>query len=399
MSLKVKLNENYKNLKKNYLFSEISRRVAAYQRANPNKKIIRLGIGDVTLPLTKSVIEAMAKAVDEMGKKETFRGYAPEYGYDFLREAVANYYKRFNVNLSPDEVFTSDGAKSDVGNIVDIFDDNQVLIPDPVYPVYLDSNIMSGRRVSFIKAGDYNGFLPLPSDISNDVTGGGYIIYLCSPNNPTGAVYSHAQLKEWVDFALNTGSLIIFDNAYEAYINGNFPHSIYEIEGARMCAIEVCSLSKTAGFTGTRCSWTIVPADLISNGTSLKEMWERRQATKFNGVPYIIQRGAEAALSPEGIEESKELIKYYMENASLIAEVLKEKGIFFTGGISSPYIWLKCPNGMSSWEFFDALLNNVQVVGTPGAGFGACGEGYFRLTSFGSRESTIEAVERLRKFL
>lgn len=399
MSLKVKLNENYKNLKKNYLFSEISRRVAAYQRANPNKKIIRLGIGDVTLPLTKSVIEAMAKAVDEMGKKETFRGYAPEYGYDFLREAVSNYYKRFNVNLSPDEVFTSDGAKSDVGNIVDIFDDNQVLIPDPVYPVYLDSNIMSGRRVSFIKACDNNGFLPLPSDISNDVAGGGYIIYLCSPNNPTGAVYSHAQLKEWVDFALNTGSLIIFDNAYEAYINGNFPHSIYEIEGARMCAIEVCSLSKTAGFTGTRCSWTIVPADLISNGTSLKEMWERRQATKFNGVPYIIQRGAEAALSPEGIEESKELIKYYMENASLIAEVLKEKGIFFTGGISSPYIWLKCPNGMSSWEFFDALLNNVQVVGTPGAGFGACGEGYFRLTSFGSRESTIEAVERLRNFL
>lgn len=399
MSMKVKLNENYKNLKKNYLFSEIARRVNTYSKENPDKKIIRLGIGDVTLPLTQLVIDAMAGAVEEMSRKETFRGYAPEYGYDFLRETIANYYKRFNVTLSLDEVFTSDGAKSDVGNIVDIFDDNLVLIPDPVYPVYLDSNIMSGRRVSFISAGDYNNFLPMPTDISSEVSGGGYIIYLCSPNNPTGAVYSYQQLKEWVDFANDTGSLIIFDSAYEAYINGNLPHSIYEIEGARTCAIEICSLSKTAGFTGTRCSWTIVPTELVSGGTSLKEMWERRQATKFNGVPYIIQRGAEAALSEKGIEESKVLIKYYMENAALIADLLKEKNIFFTGGISSPYIWLKCPNKMSSWEFFDALLNNVQVIGTPGAGFGTCGEGYFRLTSFGSRESTIEAVERLRKFL
>ena len=393
--MKIKLNENYKNLKKSYLFSEIGKRVKEYGAEHPDAKIIRLGIGDVTLPLTASVTKAMADAVAEMGRKETFRGYAPEYGYDFLRDAIAAHYARFDTVIDANEIFVSDGAKSDVGNITEIFDDNPVLIPDPVYPVYLDSNIMSGRRVSFIRADESNGFLPTPDGL----VGEGYIIYICSPNNPTGAVYDHAGLAAWVDFALKTGSLIIYDSAYEAYIKGDYPHTIYEIEGARECAIEICSFSKTAGFTGTRCSWTVVPSELSADGLSLREMWERRQATKFNGVPYVVQRGAEAALSDAGLAECMELVNYYMENAALIAAVLREKNIFFTGGTSSPYIWLRCPNGMDSWAFFDSLLHGIEVVGTPGAGFGAGGEGYFRLTSFGSREATVEAVERLRKFL
>ena len=395
MNMKIKLNENYKNLNKSYLFSEIAKRVKAYGAENPDKKIIRLGIGDVTLPLTKSVTDAMTAAVTEMGNKETFRGYAPEYGYDFLRDAISRYYKRFGTDVPAEEIFVSDGAKSDVGNITEIFGDNPVLIPDPVYPVYFDSNVMSGRDVTFIRADEANGFLPTPAGLSGE----GYIIYLCSPNNPTGAVYDHKGLAEWVNFALATGSLIIYDSAYEAYINGDYPHTIYEIEGARACAIEICSFSKTAGFTGTRCSWTVVPSELSSDGMSLREMWERRQATKFNGVPYVVQRGAEAALSDAGVAECHALVAYYMENAAMIADVLREKGIFFTGGTSSPYIWMRCTGGMDSWSFFDALLHGVQVVGTPGAGFGACGEGYFRLTSFASREATAEAVERLRAFL
>lgn len=395
MSLQIKVNENFFNVKKNYLFSEIAKRVNAYSAEHPDAKIVRLGIGDVTLPLSPVVVEAMKKAADEMGNAATFRGYAPEYGYDFLREAIANYYKKFPVDLSAEEIFVSDGAKSDVGNIVDILGDNEILIPDPVYPVYLDSNIMSGRKVSFLKGSQENGFLPLPDGVEEKP----YIIYLCSPNNPTGAVYGREGLKKWIDFANNTGSLIIFDSAYEAFISGDYPHSIYEIEGAKSCAVEICSFSKTAGFTGTRCAWSVFPDELTVGENKLSFLWSRRQATKFNGVPYVVQRAAQAALSDEGQAQCREAIAYYMENAGIIGEVLKEKGIEFTGGENSPYLWLKCPNGMGSWEFFDFLLNNAQVVGTPGAGFGDAGEGYFRLTSFGSRESTLEAADRLRKLL
>ena len=395
MSLQIKVNENFFNVKKNYLFSEIAKRVSAYSAEHPEAKIVRLGIGDVTLPLSPVVVEAMKKAADEMGDAATFRGYAPEYGYDFLRGAIAEYYKKFPVDLSAEEIFVSDGAKSDVGNIVDILGDNEILIPDPVYPVYLDSNIMSGRKVSFLKGNHKNGFLPLPDGVAEKP----YVIYLCSPNNPTGAVYNRDGLKKWIDFANKTGSLIIFDSAYEAFISGDYPHSIYEIEGARSCAVEICSFSKTAGFTGTRCAWSVFPDELTVGENKLSYLWSRRQATKFNGVPYVVQRAAEAALSAEGQAQCREAIAYYMENARIIGEVLKKKGIEFTGGENSPYLWLKCPNGMGSWEFFDFLLNNAQVVGTPGAGFGEAGEGYFRLTSFGSRESTLEAAERLNKLL
>ncbi|HKL73417.1 MAG TPA: LL-diaminopimelate aminotransferase [Clostridia bacterium] len=393
--MKIKVNENYKNLKESYLFSEIAKRVKAYTKNNPDKKVIRLGIGDVTLPLPKSAITAMQNAVKEMGDKATFRGYAPEYGYDFLRDVIAKRYEKFMVTMKGDDIFVSDGAKSDVGNIVDILGDNEILIPNPVYPVYLDSNIMSGRKVKFLEANKGNQFLPMPPDTKEE----GRIIYLCSPNNPTGAVYSHEKLAKWVDYALTTGSLIIFDSAYESFITGEYPRSIYEIAGAKECAIEICSFSKMAGFTGTRCAWTVIPTELESNGVSLNKLWARRQATKFNGVPYIIQRGAEAVLTEQGQQECQTLIDYYMENAKLLADLLEKKGIYFTGGISSPYIWLQCPNGMTSWEFFDYLLEEVQIVGTPGAGFGTAGEAYFRLTSFGDRESTLEAVKRLEKLL
>lgn len=395
MSLNIKINENYFNVKKNYLFSEIAKRVNAYKTANPDADIIRLGIGDVTLPLSPVVVEAMKKAADEMGDAATFRGYAPEYGYDFLREKIAEYYKKFPVNLSAEEIFVSDGAKSDVGNIVDILGDNEILIPDPVYPVYLDSNIMSGHKVKFIAGNRENGFLPMPDGIERRP----YVIYLCSPNNPTGAVYGRDALKKWIDFANETGSLIIFDSAYEAFISGDYPHSVYEIEGSKTCTVEICSFSKTAGFTGTRCAWSVFPDELTVGENKLSFLWSRRQATKFNGVPYVVQRAAEAALSDEGQKQCRESIAYYMENARIIAAVLKEKGIYFTGGENSPYLWLECPDGKTSWEFFDFLLEKGQIVGTPGAGFGDAGEGYFRLTSFGSRESTLKAAERLKKLL
>ena len=395
MSLNIKINENYFNVKKNYLFSEIAKRVNAYKEANPDADVIRLGIGDVTLPLSPVVVEAMKKASDEMGDAATFRGYAPEYGYDFLREKIAEYYKKFPVDLSSEEIFVSDGAKSDVGNIVDILGDNEILIPDPVYPVYLDSNIMSGHKVKFIAGNRENGFLPMPDGIERRP----YVIYLCSPNNPTGAVYGRDALKKWIDFANETGSLIIFDSAYEAFISGDYPHSVYEIEGAKTCAVEICSFSKTAGFTGTRCAWSVFPDELTVGENKLSFLWSRRQATKFNGVPYVVQRAAEAALSDEGQKQCRESIAYYMENARIIADVLKEKGIYFTGGENSPYLWLECPNGMTSWGFFDFLLEKAQIVGTPGAGFGDAGEGYFRLTSFGSRESTLKAAQRLKKLL
>lgn len=395
--MNIKINENYDNIKDSYLFSEIARRVNKYSAENPDKKdsIIRLGIGDCTLPLTKTVIDAMHKAVDEMAVKETFKGYPPEYGYDFLREAIAEYYKSFGVEIEAGEVFVSDGAKSDCGNIVDILGYNTILIPDPVYPVYMDSNVMSGRKIEFISGNKENNFLPMPDKLEVKP----YVIYLCSPNNPTGATYNKEQLTEWIKFAKNSGSLIIFDSAYEAFINGDYPHSIYAVEGAKECVIEICSFSKMAGFTGTRCSWTIFPNKLVVGEKSLQKMWARRQATKFNGVPYVIQKAAEAAISKEGFKEAMDNIEYYMGNAKLISELLTEKGIWFSGGICSPYIWLKCPSNMKSWDFFDMLLEKIQVVGTPGSGFGEEGEGYFRLTSFGSREATVEAIERLKNLL
>lgn len=395
--MNIKINECYLNLKESYLFSEIGRRVREYCASHPEeaKRVIRLGIGDVTLPLPSCAVEAMHKATDEMAHKETFRGYAPEYGYDFLREAIVKHYASFGTTLDIEDIFVSDGAKSDVGNIVDILGDNPVYIPDPVYPVYMDSNIMSGHTVHLFKGTMENGFLPMPDGI--EVSGG--VFYLCSPNNPTGAVYSRDQLKVWVDFANETGSLIIFDSAYEAFIDGDYPHSIYAVPGAEKCAIEICSFSKTAGFTGTRCAWTVVPSTLMAGDVSVAKLWKRRQATKFNGVPYVVQRAAEAALSEEGFKQCMDAVRYYMDNAKMIAALFDEKGIEYTGAKNSPYIWLKCPDNMGSWEFFDYLLNNVQIVGTPGEGFGEAGRGYFRLTSFGSRESTVEAVERLRTLL
>ena len=384
------INNNYQNLEQSYLFSTVAKKVKEFSEKNPDKKVIRLGIGDVTRPLCKAVVEAMHRAVDEMGVQETFRGYGPEQGYDFLREAVKKYYSERNVELELDEIFISDGAKSDLGNILDLFsNDNVVLVPDPVYPVYVDTNIMAGRKVVFVNANGDNDFLPMPDkDVNAD------IIYICSPNNPTGAVYNKAQLTEWVRYANENKAVILFDSAYECFISDKeLPRSIYEIEGAKDCAIEFCSLSKTAGFTGTRCGYTIVPKAL----GALNKMWVRRQTTKFNGVPYIVQRGAEAVFSEEGQKEIKDNIDYYKENAKIISETLDECGIYYTGGKHSPYIWLRCPNNMKSWEFFDYLLENAQVVGTPGAGFGVNGEGYFRITSFGSRENTLEAMKRFKK--
>ena len=390
----MKINENYKNISDSYLFSTIAKKVNEFVANNPDKKVIRLGIGDVTLPLCSVVVDALKKASDEMGIKETFKGYGPEQGYSFLKEKIHNYYKSHNVELDIDEIFISDGAKSDLGNILDLFDkDNTVLVPDPVYPVYVDTNTMAGRKIVYIDANSENNFLPLPNkDIKAD------IIYICSPNNPTGAVYNKEQLKQWVDYANENKAVILFDSAYECFITDtNLPRSIYEIEGAKTCAIEFCSLSKMAGFTGTRCGYTVVPK-AICDGL-LNKMWLRRQTTKFNGVPYIIQKGAEAVFTSQGQKEIQENLNYYKENAKLISDVLKKHNIWHIGGTHSPYIWLKCPNNMTSWDFFDYLLENVQIVGTPGSGFGRNGEGYFRLTSFGSRENTQEAVERLDKFL
>lgn len=386
----MKINENYANLEQSYLFSTIAKKVNEYTAQNPDKKVIKLGIGDVTLPLCKAVTEALHKAVDEMGVQATFRGYGPEQGYDFLREAVQKYYAKRNVELELDEIFISDGAKSDLGNILDLFSkDNTVLVPDPVYPVYVDTNVMAGRKVVYVDANGENEFLPLPDkNVQAD------IIYICSPNNPTGAAYNKEQLQAWVDYAKSMNAIILFDAAYECFVSDeNLPRSIFEIDGAKDCAIEFCSLSKTAGFTGTRCGYTVVPKAL----GVLNKMWVRRQTTKFNGVPYIVQRGAEAVFSEEGQKEIKENINYYKENAKVISDTLKECGIWHVGGKHSPYIWLKCPNGMDSWTFFDYLLENAQVVGTPGAGFGKNGDGYFRLTSFGSKENTAEAMKRFKK--
>lgn len=402
----IKLNDNYLKLPGSYLFSTIAKKVSAFTEANPDKKVIRLGIGDVTLPLTKSVIDAMHKAVDEMGEAATFRGYGPEQGYDFLRKAISeNDYCARGVDIAPDEIFVSDGAKSDTGNIGDIFGlDNKVAVCDPVYPVYVDTNAMAGR------AGDYdegkgmwtnliympcleeNGFLPQIPEETPDM------IYLCFPNNPSGVAINRAELKKWVDYANEKKAVILYDAAYEAYISEeDVPHSIFEIEGAKTCAIEFRSFSKNAGFTGTRCGFTVIPKELVVDGVEVRTLWNRRHTTKFNGVPYVTQRAAEAVYSEAGKRETKALIDYYMANAKIILEGLKDAGFTVYGGVNSPYVWLKVPEGKTSWEFFDELLEKANVVGTPGSGFGPSGEGYFRLTAFGSKDNTLEAIDRIAR--
>ncbi len=399
----VKINENFLTMKKNYLFIDIAKKIAAYREENPDKPLIRMGIGDVTQPLAPVVVEAIKKGADELGVKETFKGYEDSgTGYDFLKQAIADYYlKNSGVTLSLDEIRVNDGAKADCGNIVDIFgDDNIVLITDPAYPVYVDSNTMSGRKIIYADSNEENGFAAMPDrNVKAD------IIYLCSPNNPTGSVYTKEQLKQWVDYALEQGSVIIFDSAYEAFITDpDLPRTAYCVEGAKRCVIEMCSLSKTAGFTGTRCGYTIIPKELTvkaSDGSdvSLAQLWGRRQGSKFNGVSYPIQCGAAAVFTEEGQKQTHEAIAYYQRNARVMADTLTELGIKFTGGINSPYIWLKCPNGMGSWEFFDYLLREIQVVGTPGEGFGKNGAGWFRLTAFGTYENTVEAMRRLRELI
>lgn len=399
-----RINENFVRLPQSYLFSDIARRVAAFTEANPDKPVIRLGIGDVTRPLAPAVVTAMQKACAEMGEEATFRGYGPEQGYAFLREAiVAHDYRARGIDIQPDEVFVSDGAKSDTGNIGDIFgSDNVVAVCDPVYPVYVDTNAMAGRagclgadgrwdNLVYMPCTEENGFSPALPEKRADM------IYLCFPNNPTGASITYDGLQKWVDYALENGSVILYDSAYEAFITEELPHSIFEIPGAEKCAIEFRSFSKTAGFTGTRCGYTVVPKALRCGGVSLNALWNRRQTTKFNGVPYIVQRGAEAVYSEEGQKQIRETIAYYLHNAAVIREGLAEAGFTAYGGVNAPYIWLKTPGGMTSWEFFDELINRAGVVGTPGSGFGPSGEGYFRLTSFGSLENSVAAIERIKK--
>lgn len=398
------VNKNYLKLPGSYLFSTIAQKVAAYKEANPQAEVIRLGIGDVTQPLAPAILSALHHAVDEMGHEETFHGYAPDLGYEFLRKAIAdNDYKKRGCAISPDEIFVSDGAKSDSGNIQEIFGlENRVAVCDPVYPVYVDTNVMAGRTgnyrpegecfdgVIYMPCREENGFLPEIPEEEPD------LIYLCFPNNPSGAAISREGLQEWVDYANRIGAVIIYDAAYEAYITQEgIPHSIYECQGAETCAIELRSFSKNAGFTGVRLGFTVVPKALVRDGVSLHSLWVRRHGTKFNGAPYIVQRAGEAVYSPEGKAQLEEQIAYYMRNARVIYQGLKDAGYSVSGGVNAPYIWLKTPDHMSSWEFFDVLLDQAKVVGTPGSGFGAAGEGYFRLTAFGTYENTIEAMKRI----
>ena len=386
----MKMNHHYEEISQSYLFSTVAKKAADFQKKYPDREMIKLSIGDVTLPLAGAVIEALHGAVDEMGKAETFRGYGPEQGYAFLQEAIAKYYAGHGVQLDPNEIFVSDGAKSDLGNILDLFDqDNVVLVPDPVYPVYVDTNVMAGRKVLYAPANEENGFLPMPDDsVKAD------IIYLCSPNNPTGAVYTREQLAQWVAYARKNDAILLFDAAYECFVTDPaLPRSIFEIEGAKECAIEFCSFSKIAGFTGTRCGYTVVPMAIEREGMSPNKMWLRRQTTKFNGVPYIVQRGAAAVFTEDGMAEIQHNLDYYRANAKVIAGALDECGVWYCGGKNSPYIWMKCPGGMDSWTFFDWLLETTGVVGTPGVGFGSCGEGFFRLTAFGNAEKTKIAAE------
>lgn len=402
------INENYLKLPGSYLFSDIAKKVAAYQKAHPEREIIRLGIGDVTQPIAPAVVEALHRAVDEMGAAGTFHGYAPDLGYDFLREAIVeNDYRAWGCAVEADEIFVSDGAKSDCGNIQEIFgQDCRIAVCDPVYPVYVDSNVMAGRagsydpatgkwsRVIYMPCTAENGFVPeLPKERPD-------LIYLCVPNNPTGTALTRDQLAVWVDYANESGAVILYDAAYEAYITEeDVPHSIYEIRGAGTCAVEFRSFSKKAGFTGLRLGFTVVPKDLKRGGTALHGLWARRHGTKFNGAPYIVQRAGEAVYSAEGKRQVEEQVAYYMENARVILRGLKKAGCTVFGGVNSPYIWLKVPEGMTSWQFFDFLLENANVVGTPGSGFGPSGEGYFRLTAFGTAENTARAVERMWKVL
>ena len=400
------INENYGKLPGSYLFSTIAKKVSAFTEANPDAEIIRLGIGDVTQPLAPAIIAAMHKAVDEMGSASTFRGYAPDLGYDFLRKAIAEHdYRARGCEIAEDEIFVSDGAKSDSANIQEIFAaDSRIAVCDPVYPVYVDSNVMAGRTgtydaeterwsdVIYMPCTAENGFVPeFPKETPD-------LIYLCLPNNPTGTTLTKDQLQEWVVYANRTGAVILYDGAYEAYISeADVPHSIYECSGAKTCAIELKSFSKNAGFTGVRLGYTVVPKELLCNGVSLRDMWARRHGTKFNGAPYIVQRAGEAVYSNEGKAQLKEQVAYYMRNASLIKEALKNGGYTVFGGVNAPYIWLKTPDAMTSWEFFDYLLEKANVVGTPGSGFGPSGEGYFRLTAFGSYENTLAAIERIQR--
>ena len=393
----MQINPHYAELNESYLFSTIAHKVADYQKAHPDADLIRLGIGDVTLPLAKSVVDAMHKAVEEQGHKETFHGYIPsEQGYEFLREAIRKYYAERGVTLSLSEIFISDGAKSDLGNLLDLFSaDNTVLVPDPVYPVYVDDNVMAGRKILYLAATAENGFLPMPEEAPD-----ADIVYICSPNNPTGAAYTVEQLQAWVEWAKARDAVILYDAAYECFVSQpGLARSIYEVPGAGEVAIEVCSFSKIAGFTGTRCGYTIVPQALVRGGQSLNKMWLRRQTTKFNGVAYIVQRGAEAVFSEEGMAEIQQNLDYYRRNAAVIAQALDEAGVWYCGGKNSPYIWLRCPGNMGSWEFFDWLLDTARVVGTPGEGFGPCGKGYFRLTAFGDAGRTREAAERIKAAL
>jgi LL-diaminopimelate aminotransferase len=390
------INTCFESLQQNYLFAEVARRTEAFRKAHPDREIIRMGIGDVTLPLAPVVVEAVSAAAAEMGKKETFKGYPDYEGYAFLREAISGYYASFGVQVSPEEILVNDGAKSDCGNIGDIFSrDCTVLVTDPVYPVYVDSNLMAGRKICYASGSAENGFLAMP-----DKSVHADLIYLCSPNNPTGAAYTLEALRTWVDYALENQAVILYDSAYEAFIsNPALPRSIFAVPGARQCAIEFCSLSKTAGFTGLRCGYTVIPHELERDGHRLYDLWYRRQSAKFNGVSYPVQRGAQAVFTPEGQKQIRENLDYYRANARVLTGVLDKLGIFYTGGENSPYIWMRCPEGMDSWTFFDYLLEQAGIVGTPGAGFGAAGEGYFRFTAFSSRENTEKAAEKLYTLL
>ncbi len=388
------INQNFSKLGSNYLFAEVARRTADYKKNNPNAEVISLGIGDVTLPLAKVVTDAIRRAADDMDDAKTFRGYGPYEGYEFARQAVRSYYKTQNsVELELDEIFIGDGAKNDLGSVLDLFEQSlRAVIPDPVYPAYLDVNLLHGNTVSFVNGTGENGFLPAPPDYEAE------LVYICSPNNPTGAVYTREGLKAWVDYANACGAVILFDAAYESFVRDDtLPRSIYEIPGAKRCAIELCSLSKTAGFTGVRCGYTIIPHELERDGSNLNAMWQRRAAIKYNGCSYIIQRAAEAVFSESGLAQTRANLNYYVENAKLIAKALDELGIGYTGGKCSPYIWFECPKKMPSWELFDLMLEKANVVCTPGAGFGENGEYHCRLTSFNTRENTEKAVKRLQE--
>ncbi len=392
----VRPNMYYSELKDSYLFYNIAQKTKAYIEQNPGVKLLKMGIGDVSLPLCDAVIKALHEAVDDQASQSSFHGYMPECGAPFLREAIAKYYENRGVTLSADEVFVSSGASDELGDILDLFErSGSALVIEPAYPAYVDANVMAGRKIAHLASGEENSFLPEPSkEMKAD------LLYICSPNNPTGAVFSRNQLQTWVDFANENGSVILFDAAYEAFIEDEtFPHSIFELDGAKTCAIEICSLSKTAGFTGTRLGYTVIPKTLKRNGMNLNEMWVRNRTTKTNGVSYIIQKGGAAVFTEEGQKQIHENIQIYKKNAKVLMKALDQLGIWYCGGKNAPYIWMKCPNGMGSWEFFDYLLHEIQVVGTPGEGFGACGEGYFRFSTFGSLEDTKEAAEKLIKLL